>query len=57
MKDTNINGPAGRKLADAEAGIKDGIARARKLAAESKRLLERLSYGRLGPRPTPNRSR
>ena len=46
---TDSEGPA--RAEDVQASIRIGIARARRLAAESKRLLDRLSYGRLGPRP------
>ena len=45
---TDSEGPA--RAEDAQASIRIGIARARRLAEESKRLLERLSYGRLGPK-------
>ena len=45
---TDSEGPA--RAEDAQASVRIGIARARRLAEESKRLLERLSYGRLGPR-------
>ena len=39
------------RIAEAQASIRDGIARARKIAADSRRLLDRLRYARLGPRP------
>ena len=56
MKDASINGTAGLGPEEARARIEDGIIRARKLAAEAKRMLERLNYGRLGPRPNPDPS-
>ena len=51
MKDRKSDKDGVTRADDAQASIRAGIARARKLAEESKRLLDRLSYGRLGPRP------
>ena len=49
VKDPESEGS--RRAEEAQASIRAGIARARKMAAESKSLLVRLRYGRLGPRP------
>ena len=60
MKNVKADEDSARRLEDTQASIREGIARARKLAAESKRLLDRLRYARLGPRtdnPIATRSR
>ena len=49
-KNVRTDSESARRAEEAQASLRAGIARARKLAAESKRLLDRLSYGRLGPR-------
>jgi hypothetical protein len=48
MKDLKTDDEDAERLEDARASIRSGIARARKMAAESKRLLDRLRYARLG---------
>lgn len=50
MTDPKTDSDCPARVDDAQASIRIGIARARRLAEESKRLLERLSYGRLGPK-------
>lgn len=50
MTDPKTDSDCPARADDAQASIRIGIARARRLAEESKRLLERLSYGRLGPK-------
>ena len=46
-----LKSEADRKAEEARESIRAGIARARRIAEESKLLLDRLRYGRLGPRP------
>jgi hypothetical protein len=52
MKNPRKHDEGAVRLEEAQASIRTGIARARKLAAESKRLLDRLRYARLGPPTT-----
>ncbi|HEY5721688.1 MAG TPA: hypothetical protein VIT45_05150 [Allosphingosinicella sp.] len=53
MEDQNMDDEARARLEDTQASIRNGIARARRMAAESKRLLDRLRYARLGPPRDP----
>lgn len=52
-KDSIMDDDGSPRIEEAQASIREGIARARKMAADSKRLLDRLRYARLGPRPSP----